>query len=378
MSGSLLPNITYAAQNTPLYGTGGGGATIPANLTVSTLEAYPVAGDSLSRVSIGTQAAGGGNPLAETLNMFHVSTIDTLFLQSSSDAVGGLVADFRLYNKGNGSESGIARRNGPGNPGASSAVRFFSTIAGTNFPGVSIEDGLGANLKVTNGSTITTNLQVTNINGAAYPPASVIQSTIANAGTYIDIPAGASPVQFNLLNGASFSTPANAQLITINGIITNNATLEASFLAGISTTNITTTTVNSSAFTTNSTSALGVALLPQNGSAGSTIALSGNIPLLSGGAYRISWNYVASNTASDGGTFCLLAGLAATPPLLAIPNIELNTGTPVEGYGACIVRNTTAGTVNVTIQGYNSSTTGQTTLAGSTNWLVEYLGQVAI
>jgi hypothetical protein len=310
--------------------------------------------------------------------MFGVSTIDTIFLQTSQDALGGLISDFRVYNKGDGSESGIARRNGPGNPGASSAVRFFSTVGATAFPGVTVSDGVGVNANFYNGSTFTTNLQVTNINGSAYPPASAIQSTIANAGTYIDIPAGASPVQFNLLNGASFSTPANAQLITINGIITNNATLEASFLAGISTTNITTTTVNSSAFTTNSTSALGVALLPQGGSAGSTTALSGNIPLVSGGAYRISFNYVASNTQNDGGTFVLLAGLASTPPLLVIPNIELSTGTPVEGCGVAIFRNSTGATVNLTIQGYNSSATGQTTLAGSTNFLVEYLGQLSI
>jgi hypothetical protein len=146
----------------------------------------------------------------------------------------------------------------------------------------------------------------------------------------------------------------------------------------ISSFGLTTTTINTQAFTTNSTNGIAVAILPANGSAGSTTALSGNIPLLSGGAYRISWNYVASNNAVDGGTFCLLSGLAATPPLLVIPNIELSTGTPVEGYGACIVRNTTGGTVNVTIQGYNTSTTGQTTLAGSTNWLVEYLGQISI
>jgi hypothetical protein len=99
---------------------------------------------------------------------------------------------------------------------------------------------------------------------------------------------------------------------------------------------------------------------------------------VSGGAYRISFNYVASNSANDGGTFILLSGLSATPPFLVIPNIELSTGTPVEGYGACIIRNTTGATVNVTVQGYNSSATATTNLAGSTNWLVEYLGQLSI
>jgi hypothetical protein len=87
---------------------------------------------------------------------------------------------------------------------------------------------------------------------------------------------------------------------------------------------------------------------------------------------------VAQNTANDGGTFILLNGLSASPPLLVQTNVILSAGVPIEGYGACIVRNTSGSPVNVTIQGYNTSTTGQTNLAGSTNWLVEYLGQISI
>jgi hypothetical protein len=167
------------------------------------------------------------------------------------------------------------------------------------------------------------------------------------------------------------------------GINIDNATGLTSVTADLAVTNIsslalTTTSINGQSFTTNSTNGLAVAILPFGGSAGATTALSGNIPLVSGGAYRISFNYVAQNPQNDGVTVILLDGLSATPPLFVEDNLVLNAGVPIEGYGACIVRNTTAGTVNVTVQGYNTSATGNTNLAGSTNWLVEYLGQLSI
>jgi hypothetical protein len=160
-----------------------------------------------------------------------------------------------------------------------------------------------------------------------------------------------------------------------SGLTTATAGLAVGNISSLS---LTTTSINGQSFSTNSTSGLGVAVLAAGGTPATTTNLSSPIPLVSGGAYRISWNYVASNTQNDGGTFILLSGLTATPPLLVQSNLILSTGTPIEGYGACIVRNTTGATVNVVVQGYNTSATGTTTLAGSTNWLVEYLGQVSI
>jgi hypothetical protein len=183
----------------------------------------------------------------------------------------------------------------------------------------------------------------------------------------------ASTVTASSINGAVFPAPVSPNQ-TVSTLIAANS---------VSTPSILVSSVNGAVFptpgvVTASSTPLAVALLPFNGSAGSTTALSANIPLLSGGAYRISFNYAATNASNDGGTFILLSGAATAPPLLVIPNIELNVGSPVEGYGACIVRNGTGATINVTLQGYNSSTTAATNLAGSTGWLVEYLGQIAI
>jgi len=400
MSGSLLPNITYAAQNTPLYGQGGGGATVPANLTISTLEAYPIPNDTLSRVSIGFQPAGGGNPVAETLNMYQASTIDTIFLQSSSDSLLNLVSDFRMYNKGDGSESGIAHRNGPGNPAANASVRFYSTVAGTAFPGVIVSDGLGFNTSFYNGSTFTTNLQTTNINGSAYPAppsenltvstltASTIATGILQTTPVLNnfLAVGGSSMSFVSTATATFNISQNAVGSTLSiasvasgfkGINLDSATGNTTMTGGLIAPNITTSLINSQAFTTNNGAGLNVAILPQGGTINTRTVLSNPIPLVAGGSYRISWEYSATNPQTDGGTFVILEGLAPTPPLLFIDNLALSL-TTVVGFQACMVRNTTGATVNVTVEGWNTSATGATNLAGSVGFLVEYLGQLSI
>jgi hypothetical protein len=141
--------------------------------------------------------------------------------------------------------------------------------------------------------------------------------------------------------------------------------------------NITTSLINSQAFTTNNGAGLNVAILPQGGTINTRTVLSNPIPLVAGGSYRISWEYSATNPQTDGGTFVILEGLAPTPPLLFIDNLALSL-TTVVGFQACMVRNTTGATVNVTVEGWNTSATGATNLAGSVGFLVEYLGQLSI
>jgi hypothetical protein len=198
---------------------------------------------------------------------------------------------------------------------------------------------------------------------------------LANAGTNI----------FTMRPTADTSTFLVASIAAGNkGISIDNATGLTTATADFAVSNIssfalTTQTINGRPFTTNFDTGLSVAILAAGGSPSATTPLSGNIPLVPGGSYRISWNYAAQNNQNDGGTFILLNGLpSVAPPLLVISNLILNSGVPIEGYGACIVRNVSGSTVNVTIQGYNTSATGTTTLAGSTNWLIEYLGQIGI
>ena len=194
----MLLNQTQAAPGLPLFAPAGGGgsASVPANLGVSTLI---FGGSSNPALFMGNKAI----LLNSSTSTAAIGTAALAWNNASSNIT--LVAPSTTYVY-------IATNQLNGN------LRVY-------------DDGVFASPFLS-----TPNLQVSSINGAA--PG--VMSSIANGAANISIPAGSNPVLFNLTEGASFTTPGNAGSLLLNGNITNNATTTALFNQGVQATTLST------------------------------------------------------------------------------------------------------------------------------------------
>jgi hypothetical protein len=269
---SINPLITNSGPNASLYapasGGGGGGGPNPAFSTIT----FPTA------IATGSGPTAGGILFSQQLIFDDPATNiagDIVFTAAAPYVgVAGATSttSISVFAPANNSVLSIGA-------GQDQAI-YIDGSAASGAPGVYWR-GVG-NVSISS-------MNISSINGAAPGGGGGVQSTIANAGSYINIPAGANPMNFNLVQGASFTTPGNSGSLLINGNILNNATVAASFSVGVNTpaigtSSITVSTINGvapgvtvSTFPGLIVSSPTSAVLTLNGGANQIVASSDNI-----------------------------------------------------------------------------------------------------